>query len=93
MATARKRRGGTRASQRLRRQVLAEEPLCWLRLEGCTIVATQVDHIIAVSDAPHLEFCRANCRGACRNCNQRRGRLPVGALPDHTSSRALDFFS
>lgn len=93
MTTPRRRRGGTRASQRLRAEVLREESTCWLRLEGCTIVATQIDHIYPVSDHPELELVRSNCRGACRSCNQRRGRLPVDALPGRaTQSKGLGFF-
>ena len=62
-------------------QVVREEPICWLRLPGCTIRSTTADHIIPVSRRPDLLLVRANCRGACRSCNTRRHSLPVSQLP------------
>jgi 5-methylcytosine-specific restriction endonuclease McrA len=65
----------------LARQVVREEPICWLRLPGCTIRSTTADHIIPVSQQPDLLLVRANVRGACRRCNTARHSLPVSALP------------
>lgn len=70
----------TRAWRKLRDQVVREEPVCWLRLEGCTITSTTGDHIIPVADRPDLALVRTNVRGACAGCNERRNSLPVSAL-------------
>jgi 5-methylcytosine-specific restriction endonuclease McrA len=65
----------------LARQVVREEPICWLRLPGCTIRSTTADHIIPVSQRSDLLLVRANCRGACRPCNTQRHSTPVSQLP------------
>lgn len=67
----------TRAWQRLAAQVIKEEPICWLRLDGCTIRSTTGDHIITASARPDLALVRSNIRGACRHCNNKRGHLPA----------------
>jgi 5-methylcytosine-specific restriction endonuclease McrA len=66
----------TRAWQRLAKQVCTEEPICWLRLAGCTIRSTTGDHIIPASARPDLALVRSNVRGACAPCNNKRGHLP-----------------
>lgn len=66
----------TRAWQRLAAQVIKEEPICWLQLDGCTIRSTTGDHIITASARPDLALVRSNVRGACRHCNNKRGHLP-----------------
>ena len=65
----------------LARQVVRDEPLCWLRLPGCTIRSTSADHIVPLTVAPQLALVRSNCRGACRSCNTKRHSLPVSQLP------------
>lgn len=79
----------TRAWQRLSKQVCDEEPICWLRLIGCTIRSTTGDHIIPASSRPDLALVRSNVRGACSPCNNKRGNLPpelaremYGTTPD-----------
>lgn len=86
-----------RAWRRLRDQVVREEPLCQLRLEGCTIWSQTGDHIFPVRYRPDLKFVRSNVRGACHHCNRRRGVLPlaVAAAADrqkHPPAKALEFF-
>lgn len=44
---------------------------CQLRLEGCTVRATTVDHIIPVSRGGGEEA--TNKRAACASCNTKRG--------------------
>lgn len=82
----------TRAWRRLLDKVVAEEPLCWLGLEGCTGVSTTGDHVIPVSERPDLALVRDNVRGACGPCNDKRGKLPVSALNLEGPSAALDIF-
>lgn len=84
------RNGSTTAWRKLRAQVIAEEPLCWLRLPGCTRISTTADHVIPVSVRPDLEYVRANLRGACAHCNYSRGKKPAGALIVRTD--ALSYF-
>lgn len=82
----------TRAWKKLSAQVVREEPLCWLRLPGCTRFSTTGDHIHSVYDRPDLALVRANVRGACKHCNSSRGRRaprPVSATP---RAPALDWF-
>ncbi|BBY72452.1 HNH endonuclease [Mycobacterium paraintracellulare] len=57
------------AWQRLRKQVIREEPLCQIGLPGCTGKSTSADHIISVLERPDLALVRTNCRGACAYCN------------------------
>jgi|JI9StandDraft_2_1071091.scaffolds.fasta_scaffold168417_3 5-methylcytosine-specific restriction endonuclease McrA len=71
-----RRSGGQLTSGRwkkLRAQVIAEEPLCRLRLNKCTIRSDTADHIIPVKDRPDLKYVRANLRGSCQSCNMARG--------------------
>lgn len=70
----------TRAWRRLVAQVLKEQPLCYLRLDGCTRIATTGDHIIPASIRPDLALRRDNVRGACRSCNYRRNNKPLHRL-------------
>jgi len=87
--------------RRLRDQVVKEEPLCRLRLPGCTIVSNTADHIIPVRNRPDLKFERANLRGSCHHCNMRRGHRPLERVRQEMKSRevygtrtpqALEFF-
>jgi len=66
----------TQEWRRLAKQVCAEQPICWLRLTGCTIRSTTGDHVIPISARPDLALVRSNVRGACRHCNNKRGHLP-----------------
>lgn len=70
----------TRAWRTLRDQVVREEPLCQLRLPRCTGTSTTADHLVPVTVAPELALERANLQGACRQCNDDRGNLPLEAL-------------
>lgn len=83
----------TRAWRKLRDQVVAEEPLCWLRLPGCTTLSQTADHVLTVKARPDLAMVRANLRGACQSCNGKRNDKPVGQLVAPQSAKALDFFS
>lgn len=70
------RRSG-RSSTELTRLVLEEYGnLCYLRMPGCTRVATTKDHIIPYSlgGDDSLE----NFQPACRNCNSKRGNRIMG---------------
>lgn len=58
-----------RVWRRIRLQVLLEEPRCY----RCGRRATTVDHIIPLSQAPHLAHVRSNLRSACLSCNSRGG--------------------
>lgn len=79
----------TRAWRRLSAEVVAAQPLCQIRLPGCTYVSTQGDHIIPVSVAPRLALVRSNVQGACAWCNNKRGNRDLAALRE---PRALAFF-
>jgi 5-methylcytosine-specific restriction endonuclease McrA len=86
----------TRAWRTLVAQVVAEEPYCWLQLEGCAGASTTGDHVIPVTVQPELAMERANVRGACWPCNDKRGNLPIEELnlggPDAPRPAALSVF-
>ena len=69
---------GTRAWRSLAAQVKAEEPLCWLRLPGCTTLSTTADHVIPFIERPDLAMERSNLHGACKHCNSSRQDKPAG---------------
>ena len=63
---------------RLRRAVLADaNHICQLRLDGCTVRATAVDHIVARSKAPELAETRSNLIAACGPCNRKKSTLSL----------------
>jgi 5-methylcytosine-specific restriction endonuclease McrA len=57
--------------QRNRKIVLGRDPLCRLRLPGCTGKSTTVDHVISVAKGGGNDL--DNLVGACAHCNQLRG--------------------
>jgi 5-methylcytosine-specific restriction enzyme A len=70
----RERQRGTRHERglgtdhdRIRKQVLADEPYCYL----CGAPATQADHVVPRIKGGRNE--RENYRGACGPCNARKG--------------------
>lgn len=81
---------GSRAWRALRDRVISEEPLCWLRLEGCTLVSTTADHVTPFRERPDLAMLRGNLRGACLHCNSSRQDR---AKPEPAAkAEALDWF-
>lgn len=70
----------TRRWRKLRDRVVREEPVCRLRLEGCTHYSQTADHIITRSQAPRLAYVRSNLQGACHHCNDKRGRQPLSVV-------------
>jgi 5-methylcytosine-specific restriction endonuclease McrA len=64
----------------LSQRVVKEEPVCWLRLPGCTVRSTQADHLVPISVNPGLALVRSNTRGSCRSCNSLRRDTPISAL-------------
>lgn len=83
---------GTRAWRTLRDQVIADEPLCWLHLPGCTRASTTADHVVPYIERPDLAMSRTNLRGACLPCNSRRGRKAVADVATTNTAEALAFF-
>lgn len=59
--------------RKLRTQVLSNQPECQLRLAGCTIVATTVDHIHPLRLRPDLAYEVSNLQAACHHCNSSDG--------------------
>jgi 5-methylcytosine-specific restriction endonuclease McrA len=57
--------------QHNRKIVLKRDPLCRLRLPGCTGKSTTVDHKLPVSRGGTNAL--TNLVGACRHCNELRG--------------------
>lgn len=71
-------RGYDAAWRRARAAYLAEHPLCCVchaETPPRLTVATVVDHIVSIADAPHLRLDASNLRAMCvRHHNQRTGR-------------------
>ncbi len=62
--------------QRIRRRVLERDlGVCQLRMEGCTVRATEVDHIGDRDD--HSD---GNLRAVCKRCHGRRTGQQAGRL-------------
>ena len=73
----RQRRRGGRASAELTRQVLDYYGrACWLRLPGCTKIATTKDHVIPYAAGGTDQL--SNFRPACQSCNSKRQDRKVG---------------
>lgn len=85
----------TNAYKVLARQVVQEEPLCWLGLPGCTRWSKTADHIIAVKHRPDLALERDNLRGACRHCNSSKQAKRLSELRKQARKQpaALDWFN
>lgn len=85
----------TWAWRKLRAHVLKAEPTCRIGTAGiCTVISTEVDHIIPRSIRPDLAMNRDNLRGSCMPCNRHRGNGINRSTPrirhvDH----AADFFA
>lgn len=64
------------------RFVLARDRFeCQVRIPGiCVGIASCVDHIIPVRDAPHLALDPDNGRASCTPCNRAKGVLPDSYL-------------
>ena len=56
--------------RRVRKRQLRRQPICELRLPGCTFLATQGDHITPREQGGKATA--ANTRSACAPCNIRR---------------------
>lgn len=59
--------------QRLRRQVLREQPLC--ATEGCGQPSEVVDHVIPLVERIELAFERVNLQGLCADHHNSKTRL------------------
>jgi len=67
------RRGYDRTWQRLRKAILAAEPLCrFCTAAGLAVPAEEVDHIEPIAERPDLRLDPTNLRGLCSTCHGRR---------------------
>ncbi len=79
-------RGSTRATRALRDRVLADQPTCYLRFDCCTIVATQDDHVVPLSEGGSDD--RANHAAACKPCHDRKSRQEAARARRRNAVRA-----
>lgn len=70
---SRESRGYTRKWRTISRKVRRRNPLCALRLPGCTGLATAADHILPLSLGGTSTF--ANAQPACTACNNAKKAL------------------
>lgn len=66
---------GWRRLAALRRQVLAEQPICGYCKAA---LSEEMDHIIPVHERPDLILDRDNCRGLCIPCHKEKTRKDMG---------------
>ena len=69
----------TKRWQRLRRLVLSKQPLCAdiysvHAQAGQAVLATQVDHITRLVDAPASAYAESNLQGLCTACHARKSQ-------------------
>ena len=77
------RRGYDADWQRVRLVVLSDEPLCrCCAAEGRTTAATQVDHIVALTDGG-ARLDRSNLQPLCDDCHGRKTAADVAARRRH----------
>jgi len=63
----------------IRKKILERDRgVCQIQAHGCTVAATQVDHIIPVAKGGAWHDA-ANLRAACARCNNGRNRLATKA--------------
>ena len=77
--------------KKLKATVVKQEPLCQLRLPGCTGLSQTADHKIPVKLRPDLAYTRTNLQGACHPCNRRKGARLLDPAPPPAD--ALDWFT
>ena len=80
---------GSARWQAVRAQVLRDEPVCreCARL-GLTEPATQVDHVVPLSVAPHLAYVRSNLQPVCTACHARKSASDRRRMGGDSSSHA-----
>ena len=64
-------RGYDRNWQKLRKVILARDPLCVFCLPDRFTPSHQVDHIIPIAQRPDLRLDPTNLRGLCDTCHSR----------------------
>jgi 5-methylcytosine-specific restriction endonuclease McrA len=67
------------AYRTLAETVVTQEPICWLRLDGCTRRTTTADHITPLHADHNRALERTNLHGACHSCNTRRAQRGLHA--------------
>jgi 5-methylcytosine-specific restriction enzyme A len=76
-----RRRGYDADWQQLRRAILEAEPSCReCRRQGRATIATTVDHIETIRDAPERRLDPSNCQPMCRPCHQTKTIRHDGGL-------------
>lgn len=76
--TTRTRPSSSTVRERIRAEVLHRDPLCTIRLDGCTGASEVADHIVPAALGGRYE--PDNLRGACDHCNSVRGGSTTSAL-------------
>lgn len=64
-----KERGYGADWQAVRAMKLRQDPLCEIRTHCDGALATEVDHIVPIREAPELRLDMANLQSACKACN------------------------
>jgi 5-methylcytosine-specific restriction enzyme A len=71
-------RGYDAAHRRLREARLAANPICQIRTHCQGAVATEMDHIVPIEEAPELRLVWENTQSACKACNVAKGQKSGG---------------
>lgn len=84
-----KDRGYDAAHRRLREAVLAEQPYCQLRIVCRGAMATDLDHIIPISERPDLRLERSNVQSSCGPCNTAKRNGIVRKVEDSSAKPSV----
>lgn len=82
-------RTGTKAHKSRRKRILTRDPMCQLRLPGCTATSTVLDHIVPLKAAGITGLTAAqldsdvNCRGICQRCSDKVSSQQAHYLAGH----------
>jgi 5-methylcytosine-specific restriction protein A len=64
------RTSGSSFPRPVRAAILRRDPHCRIRLEGCTTVSTEADHVVPTSEGGSHSV--GNGQGACASCHAKR---------------------
>lgn len=70
--------GSTRLQRTQRAEILARDPVCYLRYAGCTGTATEEDHVVPLAQGGD-RWSYSNRRGACHHCHGVKTRAEARA--------------
>jgi 5-methylcytosine-specific restriction protein A len=81
--------GSSRLQRTQRAEILARDPVCYLRYAGCTGTSTEEDHVIPLSRGGD-RWSYSNRRGACHHCHGIKTRTEAQAARSAKTRRPTE---